>query len=205
MQKALYSLVFSFLTCSLFSYSYPVLAQPLKRSFSISPQILVNEWKFKTTPDINSQFYIAGTSLHYYVWNKLAIGFCLVGSYAFIEVKAPFSYSTWRYRALISPEIRYNLITTRLSPFVGVRLGEFGYSHQRTTYPYTIPNPQKSTGNLIINYPLYRSATSIGLSYSLKNKFALTGQINLYPFEPDYFSNSTIGIGCQFLINGESN
>lgn len=179
--------------------SLSIIAQTQKGSMTVTPQILANQWSFKSTSELSYQLYVVGSSLHYYIGNQLAVGFWLIGDYSHTSAKVASVIPGWRYSIIISPELHYRFFSSRFSPYVRLRVGEIGYIRQFTDI--LIPGHRRTNGNLLINYPPYRSSIGMGLAYLLKNKFSLTGQLNLFPFRPDYFTNSTIGIGCQFTLN----
>ncbi|MFD2572330.1 hypothetical protein ACFSUS_16940 [Spirosoma soli] len=187
-------------------------AQPSKGSFVINPQALVSEWKFKSDSIFSRQYVNLGTSVHYYLTDKLAVGIWLLGEYSnrSLRTATPGYYTSRTYMINLSPEISYTFMATRFSPFLRIRYGSIGYIHMFSDNP-GLPTRarEKGVGNFLTNYSSASSlSASLGLAYSIKKRLALTGQINVVPFNYDGTFNTSllryasVGLGAQFVLGG---
>ncbi|WP_155297193.1 hypothetical protein [Spirosoma aerolatum] len=185
----------------LLSLSVRTIAQSQKGDIILNPQIIVSQWAFRSDSYSSFQHYDIGSSFHYYFSNKLAAGLYVDATYSNYTAKQANTFSRWDYLISISPELHYSFLSSRFSPFLRVRFGEFGYIHQYTDNP-AYPIRQRSIGNFLFNLPtIYGLYLGLGCLYSLKNNLAITAQLTSLPLQNGIWENSTVGLGCQFKIH----
>ncbi|MFD2570194.1 hypothetical protein ACFSUS_06080 [Spirosoma soli] len=192
-------ILFSLFVIGIMAITSPVSAQPQKGSLTINPQILFSKLTFRATPEASTVHIETGTSLHYYISKRFAAGIRLQSYHTRSSPKAPDVFKLRAFYIGVTPEIHYILLASRFSPFVRVRYGSFGYYHLFIDNPLVFQR-QRRNGNWIIDYGQYSACTSLGLAYSLKDRFALTGQIDVFPFQKDFVSYAWLGLGCQFVL-----
>ena len=180
--------------------SFSGLSQTEKGDFVITPTLgwsTVSNGNINIDPRIFRARFPVG--FHKYLSQRFAVGSVL-----------DLSYSSYKYTnedevkggsVSIIPEVRYNFLKKRFTPFVAGRFFSVGY--RDVSYDY----PSNSTANKKVSELYYytNARIDVGLSYFIKNRFGI--QIKLVDINFEEFNQlevdfpNPINFGLQFIIN----
>jgi hypothetical protein len=190
------------LTIILLSISLSGFSQTEKRDFVITPTVGWNTIGYSYEPDRYEQFHFGlSTGFHKYLSDRFAIGLVNYVSYDYTQPYFTTQFYRSAFRIGIIPEVRYNFLKTRLTPFVAGRIFDIGYINTFYDNPATpIYLRRIKQLNLINSLQI-----DLGLSYFIKDRFGL--QVKLMDLNVGLFNRTDfkaylpINFGLQFIIN----
>ncbi len=185
--------------------SVPVFGQTRKRDLVVSPQVYFWKGMLKSNQNFNSQYFGIGSSVHYYLSNRFAIGVLFNGKYWNFDAKVASSFDRRTFECSVMPELQYNILKSRLTPFLKTQMQfiTIGSRWQRNDDP-TKPLRQRKVNTLLIERqwpPLYAIGVSAGISYSIRDNSSVFLSLNRYSLANFSISSIQIGLGCQFVLN----
>jgi|GEM_PF-5648808 len=180
--------------------SVSVFGQAKKGDLVVSPQVYFGKGMLEINDNYNSQHFELGSSLHYYLADRFAIGILFRGKYWNLDAKMANSFDRRTFEFSIMPEFQYNILKSRLTPFLKMQIGFAGYRWQKTA-DTTKPLRQRKTGNLILDGPAYAIGVSAGISYSIRENSSVFLSLNADPIKYFTIASTQIGLGCQFVLN----
>lgn len=186
------------LTIILLNISFSGFSQNEKGDFVIGIHPYILDQKFTE----NQNRFVLGTTAHFYLNDRLSIGALLRGYYHNYNpvIANQFYQSTTSF--IIQPELQYNFLKTRLTPFARVSIFEIGYLNTFYDNP-VIPVDIRRLSNLNFINKLPFLELNVGLSYFVKERFALQTTANLSRNSLNSFNYDKVqfGINCIFIIN----
>jgi hypothetical protein len=190
------------LTIALLSISLSGISQTMKGDWVITPTVGWNTLKIDNTSERDILGINFPTVFHKYLSDKFAIGCGLEFTYNSVKsyVVNSYPYNSTLIIGLV-PEVRYNFLKTRLTPFVSGRFVESGYSRFVVDDP-SIPVVLRTRNNWYLNT---RPQIDVGVSYFIKERLGL--QVKLMNVSTWDFKGvntnfyTRINFGLQFIIN----
>jgi hypothetical protein len=191
------------LTIILLSISLLGFSQTEKGDFVITPTVGWNTVNYNYIPNGYEDFqFKLPTGFHKYLSDRFSVGFVNYVDYAYNQpyVTSQFYRSTFRIR--IIPEVRYNFLKTRLTPFVAGRVFDIGYINTFYDNP-TTPVDLRRISSFEFHM-LYGVYIDLGVSYFIKDRFGI--QVKFVDLTAGTFGvsgkfNLPINFGLQFIIN----
>ena len=181
--------------------SFSGYSQTEKGDFVITPMVGWNTIKIDNTSEKDAFRVNFPVGFHKYLNDRLAVGLLFYFDYYSEKpnVTNLFQFNTTRIGIL--PEIRYNFLKTRLTPFIAGRISDIGYVTQFYDNPAT-PVELRRISQLNLQNGLQ---IDVGVSYFIRDRFGL--QVKLIGFNAGVFDKINfkaflpINFGLQFIIN----
>ena len=180
--------------------SFSGFSQTAKGDFVIGVHPYILDQKFTE----NQNRFVLGSTAHFYLNDRLSIGALLRGYYSNYNPASASQFYQSTTSIIFQPELQYNFLKTRLTPFARVSLLEIGYLNVFYDNPNTPVNFRRiSQLNFINNLPFLE--LNIGLSYFLKERFALQATANLSRGDLSVLNYNKVqfGINCIFILNNQ--
>lgn len=191
------------LTIILLSISLSGFSQTEKRDFVITPTVGWNTIGYRYEPDRYEQFHFGlSTGFHKYLSDRFAIGLVNYVSYDYTQPYFTTQFYQSAFRIGIIPEVRYNFLKTRLTPFVAGNFLNVGYISTFYDNP-TIPVYLRRINQFQYSI-LHGVYLDLGVSYFIKDRFGLQVKlVDLTAGTSDVSGklNLPINFGLQFIIN----
>ena len=185
------------LMCSLSGFS-----QTEKGDFVITPTVGLDTYRENNTIDYSQTRFSFPISIHKYVSDRFAVGISNEFYYYNFQPNTTstlFYMSNWQIS--IKPEIRYNILKTRFTPYVSTKVGFWYWGSQFQDNP-TIPVVYRRISAFETYSPNFQ--IDIGVSYFIKERFGL--QLKLARFyntsggiQTQFYAPYNFGL--QFIIN----
>jgi hypothetical protein len=178
------------LTIILLSISLSGFSQTEKGDWVITPTVGMDSYR-KGDGIYYSQNFSFPTSIHKYLSDRFAVGIVNEFYYQNSQPNAAsnsFYRSNWQIS--IKPEIRYNILKTRFTPYVSAKVGFWYWGSQFYDIP-TIPVELRRMSNFVTYSPNFQ--IDLGASYFIKERFGL--QLRLASLH-----NISDGIQTQFYL-----
>jgi hypothetical protein len=188
------------LTIILLSISLSGFSQTEKRDFVITPTVGRSTYATSTDADRSISQIRFPIEFHKYLSNRFAVGFRIYGFYQSMKPNITNQFEQNDTQINISPEIRYNFLKTKLTPFVTGRILDFGYNN---TF-YDNPNTPVALRRISNFYFSSGFGVNLGISYFVKERFGLQLSLATVYNETDGIKaqfNIPYNIGLQFIIN----
>ena len=180
--------------------SFSGFSQTEKGDFVITPTV---GWStFGTSDDTDrsiSQLRLP-IEFHKYLSDRFAVGFKVYGFYQSIKPNITTQFQQNDTQINISPEVRYNFLKTKLTPFVCGKISDFGYISRF----YDNPNTPIALRRISNFYYSSGIAVNLGISYFVKQRFGLQLEFAGIYYETGGIKagfNIPYNIGLQFIIN----
>ncbi len=150
-------------------------------------------------------------STHYYLSDKFAIGLNTTFRYTKLErflINTNNDYystqKSWAF--IIKPEIQYNFLKTRFTPFVGVNyLGFLWLDHSNIHVETSVSNSSDYTETEVFNGLSFSNfSLNVGITYYVKQRFGLQTWFAGINNSQNGFNAKAylpINFGLQFIIN----
>ena len=181
--------------------SFSGFSQTEKGDFVITPTLGWNTVTISNTSERDNFQAKLPIGFHKYLSDRFAIGLTTYVSYDYTKPYVINQFYQSTFRIGIIPEVRYNFLKTRLTPFVAGRIFDIGYITQFIDSP-VIPVELRRISNLNLTTGFQ---VDLGLSYFVKDRFGL--QVKLMDLNTNFFNKTTfkaylpINFGLQFIIN----
>jgi hypothetical protein len=190
------------LTIILLSISLSGFSQTMKGDFVITPTVGWSTITHRFVPDNFEAFQVnLPTGFHKYLSDRFAIGLTNYISYNYTQPYVSYQFYQSTFRIGIVPEIRYNFLKSRLTPFITGRILDIGYITQFYDNPAT-PVELRRISEFNLQNGLQME---VGVSYFVKDRFGL--QVKLIDLNAGLFNRTDfkaylpINFGLQFIIN----
>jgi hypothetical protein len=191
------------LTIILLSISLSGFSQTEKGDWVITPMVGWNTVNYDYVPGDyeNLQSHLP-IGFHKYLNDRLSVGFVLNFRYGYNQPYVVNRFYRSQSRIYLEPEIRYNFLKTRFTPFVAGRILSVGYINDFGDNPALPPDIRR------ITYSYFNAGFQIdaGVSYFIKDRFGM--QVKLMSLASDGLGLKTvtnfytpINFGLQFIIN----
>jgi hypothetical protein len=138
--------------------------------------------------------------LHKYLSDRLAVGLRIYCFYNSIKPYVTSQFEQNYTQINIQPEIRYNVLKTKLTPFVSGRILDFGYESRF----YDNPNTPVVLRRISNFYYSSGFGVNLGVSYFIKERFGLQLSLATVYNQTDGIKaqfNLPYNFGLQFIIN----
>jgi hypothetical protein len=186
------------LTIILLSISLSGFSQTMKGDWVIGIHPYILDQKFAE----NQNRFVLGSTAHFYLNHRLSIGALLRGYYSNNNPISTSQFYQSTTSIILQPELQYNFFKTRLTPFARVSLFEIGYLNTFYDNP-SIPVDFRRLSSLNFINRLPFLELNLGLSYFLKERFALQATANVSRNSQNALNSDNVqfGINCIFIIN----
>ncbi len=189
------------LTIIILSISLSGFSQTEKGDFVITPTVGWNTLSISNNSDRDVFQARLPIGFHKYLSDRLAVGLLFYFDYNSIKPHVSNQFEQNSTRVGILPEIRYNFLRTRLTPFIAGRISDIGYVTQFYDNPAT-PVGLRRISQFNLQNGLQME---VGVSYFVKDRFGL--QVKLIDLNAGLFNRTDfkaylpINFGLQFIIN----
>jgi hypothetical protein len=168
----------------------------------ISPQVYVNKTSFHANHYRTTKAILSSVSLQYYFTNNFAFGLQIVSDYHSSSPKTTNIIFNSRFTIKIMPEIQYNILKTRLTPFFKVQLfdSNFTYVSRFFDNPAVSKNKRKFC-DYYYSLNNFNFGVTTGVRYAINRKIGIITMVNFPTIRTFSSTNISIGVGGQFTIN----
>jgi hypothetical protein len=189
------------LTIILLSISLSSFSQTEKGDFVITPTVGIDSYRKINEIGYSQTSFSFPISIHKYLSDKFAVGILNGFYYSNFQPKTTTLFYTSDWQISITPEIRYNFLKSRLTPFIDANINFFNFSSRYIDDPYRSVEYRR-----LNEFNLYSPnfQIDIGVSYFIKQRFGLQLKLaRLYNtsegIQVQFFRPYNIGL--QFIIN----
>ena len=182
--------------------SFSGFSQTEKGDWVITPTMGMDSYRKDDKINYSRASFSFPISIHKYLSDRLAVG--LINEFYYYNFQ-PSTTSTLFYTSnwqiSIKPEIRYNILKTRFTPYVSAKVGFWYWGSQFQDNP-TLPVVFRRISAFETYSPNFQ--IDIGVSYFIKERFGL--QLKLASFYNTFDGIQTqfyvpYNLGLQFIIN----
>ena len=182
--------------------SFSGFSQTEKGDFVITPTVGWNTVAISNTSERDNFQAKLPIGFHKYLSDRFAIGLTTYVSYDYTKPYVANQFYQSTFRIGIIPEVRYNFLKTRLTPFVAGNFLRAGYISTFYDNPATPVDLRRI--NSFEFYMLHGVYIDLGISYFIKER--LGAQVKFVDLTAGTFGvsgkfNLPINFGLQFIIN----
>jgi hypothetical protein len=200
------------LTTILLCISLSSFSQTQKGDFVITP--IVGKSNFTNNSGDNFKYFSVQlpVSIHYYLSDKFAVGLNTEFRYYKAEtfpINTGVTYTRQKnWDLFIKPELQYNFLSTRFTPFIRANyLGFVWLNHANIYYENAVSVPKNidvTETNFFNGLSLKSFSVDFGITYYIKQRFGLQLSLATVYNQTDKIKaqfNLPYNIGLQFIIN----
>jgi hypothetical protein len=190
------------LTIILLSISLSGFSQTEKGDWVITPTVGWNLYRKGEGIDFSQTSSSFPVSIHKYLSDRFAVGIVnefYYQNYQPNAVSTSFYRSSWQIS--VEPEIRYNILKTRFTPFVSAKVNFWYWNSQFNDSP-AIPVVLRRISNFVTYSPNFQ--IDVGASYFIKDRLGLQLKVASFYNVPDGIQTQfylPYNLGLQFIIN----